>query len=138
MVVFVDLEGDEDELQDIQQSLSQHALTSQQRLQKLRIRDGQSEYPSVNDKASNDQLTQLPHITDQSNPNINGFSAALSCYPYIPLDVTVLRVQSANQVPYLQRGQIPFMPPRPQRFAFPVSYMPPISFEPAPEPSSAP
>jgi hypothetical protein len=89
-VVFVDLEGDEDELQDIQHSLSHHALTSQ-RLQKLKDRHGQFDYPSADDRASDDQILDLPAIAERKNPNINGFSAALSCYPSVRLRMTSLR-----------------------------------------------
>ena len=79
MVVFVDLEGDEDELQDIQESLS-HALTSQH-LQKLRTLDVQSEYPSAVDCAPSDPDRRSSYTAEGPSLNINGFSAALSCYP---------------------------------------------------------
>lgn len=80
MVVFVDLEGDDEELQDIQHSLSHHALTSQH-LQKLRLRDGQPEHPHEDNCNSDELNNTLPAIAERLNPNINGFSAALSCYP---------------------------------------------------------
>jgi hypothetical protein len=80
MVVFVDLEGDDEELQDMQRSFSRDALTSQH-LHKLRIRDGQSEHPCDDDCSSNEPNKILPTIAERSNPNINGFSASLSCYP---------------------------------------------------------
>jgi hypothetical protein len=79
MVVFVDLEGDDEELQDIQHSLSHHALTSH--LRKLRIRDGQSQNLPTDDCGTDDQKSNLSPAAERSNPNINGFSAALSCYP---------------------------------------------------------
>jgi hypothetical protein len=82
MVVFVDLEGDEEELQDIQQrSQSHHALTSQHLLQKLRLREGQQEYSHDECHDSNQQENTLPATAERLNPNIDGFSAALSCYP---------------------------------------------------------
>ena len=87
MVVFVDLEGDEDELQDIQHSHTRLALSSRH-LQKLRIRDGQSEHPSSDDNASDGQSTPLFSVAERPNPNINGFSAALSCYPYVRSTMT--------------------------------------------------
>jgi hypothetical protein len=82
MVVFVNLEGDNEELQDIQHSLSHHALTSQH-LQKLRLRDGQRENSHEECCDSNQQKNTLPAIAtaERLNPNINGFSAGLSCYP---------------------------------------------------------
>ena len=80
MVVFVDLEGDDEEPQDIQRSLSHHALTSQH-LQKLRFRDGQQEYSHDECRDPNQQKNTLPTTVERLNPNINGFSAALSCYP---------------------------------------------------------
>ncbi len=79
MVVFVDLDGDDEELQDIQHSLTHHALTSQH-LQKLRIRDVQSEYHD-GDCSSDDRNNDEVKIAERWNPNINSFSAALSCYP---------------------------------------------------------
>jgi hypothetical protein len=81
MVVFVDLEGDDEELQDIQHSLPHHALTSQH-LQKLRLRDGQQE--SSHDDCCDSKEPKnstLPATAERLNPNVNGFSAALSCYP---------------------------------------------------------
>jgi hypothetical protein len=80
MVVFVDLEGEDDELQDIQHSLSHQALTSRH-LQKLKVEDEQSQQKSADDHYSNEQGAALPAVEERPNPNINGFSATLSCYP---------------------------------------------------------
>ncbi|ERF70719.1 hypothetical protein EPUS_05071 [Endocarpon pusillum Z07020] len=82
MVVFVDLDGDDEELQDIQQSLTHHALTSQH-LQKLRIRDVQSDYQHDYNSGSSDRGNNQAEIVERWNPNINSFSAALSCYPVV-------------------------------------------------------
>ena len=80
MVVFVDLAGDDEELQDIQHSLSHHALTFPH-LRKLRLENGQSEHLSADDCRSNDRDDVPPSMVERENPNINCFSAALSCYP---------------------------------------------------------
>ena len=80
MVVFVDLDGDDEKLQDIQHSLTHHAITSQH-LQKLRIRDGQSQYQQDDDGGSDTCNINQAEIVERGNPNINSFSAALSCYP---------------------------------------------------------
>jgi hypothetical protein len=84
MVVFVDLEGEDEELQNIQHSLARYALTSKH-TQKLIARDSQSQYlhadVGTDDCASNDHQEVSHPIAERCNPNINGFSAALSCYP---------------------------------------------------------
>ncbi len=80
MVVFVDLDGDDEELQDIQQSLPHHKLSSQHS-QQLRIRDGQSQYQPDDDGGSDECNISQAKIAERWNPNINSFSAALSCYP---------------------------------------------------------
>lgn len=80
MVVFVDLEGDDEESQDIQHTLTQHALISQH-LHKLRIGDGQSECLHADNRNTNEPDEEPFASTERWNPNINGFSAALSCYP---------------------------------------------------------
>ena len=80
MVVFVELDGDDEEMQDIQHSLTHHALTLQL-LQKLRVRDGHPQSLHAGNCKSNDQNEMLPEVAERLNSNINSFSAVLSCYP---------------------------------------------------------
>jgi hypothetical protein len=87
MVVFVDLDGDDDELHDIQQSLSRHVLSSQY-LEKVRTRDEQSKHTRAEYLNSNDQNEVLPQIANRSNQNVNSFSASLSCYPLVYSSMT--------------------------------------------------
>lgn len=81
-MVFVDLEGDDEELQDIQYSHTHHALKSQH-LQKLKIEgDEQSEHLHSEDGSGpTEPNAEGLGSAERWNPNINGFSAALSCYP---------------------------------------------------------
>jgi hypothetical protein len=72
MVVFVDLDdGDDDELQDLRGD-KKHVLDTTQ-LQQLKLH-ARLRLPGM---TSHDEGCSL-------NINRNGFSAALSCYPYAP------------------------------------------------------
>lgn len=69
MVLFVDLEGDEDEVHS--RLNHDHAIQAAQ-LQKLRLEEPAAEIQRTNTYGDGNQDERLSY---------NGFSAALSCYP---------------------------------------------------------
>jgi hypothetical protein len=76
MVVFVDLDdGDDDELQDLRGDRKHVLDTAQLRQLKLHAKFRSPGMTSHDEGCS-------------SNINRNGFSEALSCYPYVPLSIS--------------------------------------------------
>ena len=95
MVVFVDLDGDEDEPQNLHDE--RHLLSTTQ-LQKLRLDSRLSRPASLPADSEEDQRS--PDV------NKNGFSAALGCYPYVVAQYTKSKRCSAVFSPFMRSHAI--------------------------------